>query len=213
TRLNKFDRISRKERRDAIRHVTKKNSNYRRLIDEITEITHSTILTDLDKLRAISELLDKHKQQRTEEIDLKEKVFEQSLERIANNNDYFDTLKKVSIKLQNRVSWILKVLAFNEDNSNKLLISAINHFREKDTKIDHKAPMGFLKADEKEAINSQDGKFSVSLYKALLFMHVCDAMKSGELNLKYSYRYLSINDYLLDKTTWEENREALLGDL
>lgn len=52
-RLNKFDRLSRKERREAIRHVTKKNRNYRELIDEITEITRSSVLTDSGKLNAL----------------------------------------------------------------------------------------------------------------------------------------------------------------
>lgn len=154
--------------------------------------------------------MNKNEQQKIEENNAKDELFEQSLDRIANDSDYFDTLEKLSIKLQNRVSCILKILTFNEENSNKLLISAITHFKEKDSKLEHKAPMGFLKAEEKDAVNPQDGKFRVSLYKILLFMHVSDAIKSGELNLKYSYRYLSIDDYLIDKTIWIENREDLL---
>ncbi len=209
-RLNKFDHLSRKERREAIHHVTKKNRNYRELIDEITEIIRSSVLTDSGKLGAITALLDKHQQQKIEENNAKVALFEQSLDRIANDSDYFDTLEKLSVKLQNRVSCILKILSFNEENSNKLLISTINHFKEKDTRLDQKAPMGFLKPEEKDAVNPKDGKFRVSLYKILLFIHVSDAIKSGELNLKYSYRYLSIDDYLIDKTTWMENKEALL---
>ncbi len=209
-RLNKSDRLSRKERRNAIRHITNKNHHYRELIDEITDITRSSVLTDSGKLNAITALLDKHQQQQTKKSDEKSKLFEQSLDRIAKDSDYFDTLEKLSIKLQNRVSSILKILVFNENNSNKALVRAINYFREKDTKLDHKAPMEFLNTEEKNAVKPQDTNFRVSLYKALLFIHVSDAIKSGELNLKYSYRYLSIDDYLIDKTVWTENRERLL---
>ncbi len=210
-KINLFDRLSRKERRDAVRYVTKNNRNYREIIDDIANIVKSTVMTDSGKLKAITELLDQHQQQKNEAEQAKAEVFEQSLDRIANDNDYFDALEKLSIKLQNRVSCILKILTFNEDNSNKTLVSAINHYRKKDGKIELNAPMGFLKPEEKEAIINQNGKFRVSLYKILLFMHIADAIKSGELNLKYSYRYLSIDDYLINKATWKENREKLLG--
>lgn len=209
-RLNKVDRLSRKERRDAIRHVTKRNRHYCEFIDEITDITRSTVLTDSGKINAITALLDKHQQQKIEENEAKIELFEQSLDRIANDSDYFDTLERLSVKLQHKVSCILKILTLNEKNSNNVLISAISHFKEKDSKLDNNAPMEFLTAEEEGAVNPQEGKFRVSLYKILLFMNVSDAIKSGELNLKYSYRYLSIDDYLIDKTTWIKNRGALL---
>lgn len=209
-RLNKSDRLSRSQRRDAIRHVTKKSRSYGKLLDEIEVITRSAELTDRAKLKAITDLLDIYQQQKTQEQDENFEHFEKSLDRIANDDDFFDMLEQLSIKLQNRVSCILKVLSFNKDCSNKSIISAINHFKEKDAKIDHKAPMGFLNIQERNVVNPDAGKFRISLYKILLYMHIADAIKSGELNLKHSYRYLSIDDYLIDKNDWINNREALL---
>jgi hypothetical protein len=41
---------------------------------------------------------------------------------------------------------------------------------------------------EVAAVN-KNSKFRVSLYKALLFLHVQSAIKSGSLNLEHSYKY------------------------
>lgn len=52
----------------------------------------------------------------------------------------------------------------------------------------------------------------VSLYKVFLFIHIADAIKSGKLNLKHSYRYKAIHEYLIDKIIWGDNKEKLLRD-
>jgi len=36
----------------------------------------------------------------------------------------------------------------------------------------------------------------------MLFNHIVNAVKAGELNLQYSYKYLSINNYLIDPKIW-----------
>jgi len=209
-RLNKSDPLSRKERRAAVRYMTKKNNNYRELIDEITEITSSSVLSATGKIEKITTLLKENEQQINEVEQAKIELFEKSLDSIAKDKDYFDTLEKQSIKLQHRVSQILKILDFNEETSDKSLISAIANYKKKDGKIDRNSPTAFLGIDEKEALLDEKGAFRKSLYKVFLFIYVADAIKSGELNLKYSYRYLSINEYLIDKNTWDEQREELL---
>lgn len=72
------------------------------------------------------------------------------------------------------------------------------------------APIDFITSDEKHHVCEENGVFKTSLYKVLLFMHMVDSIKSGDLNLKYSYRYLSIQDYLIDQETWRKNRKQLL---
>ncbi|ODN41581.1 hypothetical protein [Piscirickettsia litoralis] len=57
---------------------------------------------------------------------------------------------------------------------------------------------------------AKDGKFRVSLYKALLFVAVADAIKSGSLNLIYSNKYRSLDEYLILKADWEANRDEYL---
>jgi Tn3 transposase DDE domain len=111
--------------------------------------------------------------------------------------------------IQNRVSPILKALTFLCEPSARELQSAIEHFKNKDGLIDKAAPVGFLSLDERKAV-TKDAKFLVSLYKALLFLHVQGAIKSGTLNLKHSYKYRPLDDYLIDRDRWHRDKAALI---
>ena len=206
--LNKSDHISRAQQRTAVTHLNQSHKNYRALIDEITTIVRSAPLTDTGKIQKINELLTEY----AKECDTKEQkkldVFEKTLDNITKDKDYFDTLEKMSRKLQNRVSEILKILVFNKRNSDHVLLQAINHF--KDSKITSASTCEFLNQKEKQAMVNDKGVFRISLYKILLFIHVADGIKSGKLNLKHSYRYLAIQEYLIDKTSWATNRNEML---
>ncbi|MBV8968838.1 MAG: DUF4158 domain-containing protein [Verrucomicrobia bacterium] len=68
----------------------------------------------------------------------------------------------------------------------------------KDGGVDKSTPVGFLDSEERVAV-SKEGKFRVSLYKALLFLHVQNGIKSGALNLEHSYKYRPLSDYLLNR--------------
>ncbi len=202
TALNKLtetDQLTRTERRAAVRHLTKTNRHYKSTIDEITKITQLPLLTDTEKMQRIIALLEANQQRESEIEQKKIDLFEKSLDAIVKDKDYFKILEELSIKLQNRVNEIIKVLVFNEQTSNTSLIKAIQHFKKHDGNITKKAPLDFLTLDEKEAVADDKKELKISLYKILLFIHIADAIKSGELNLKYSYRYLSIQDYLIDK--------------
>lgn len=174
-RLTESDQLSRSERRSAVRHLTKSRRVYRLLIDEITEVTTSSVLTDSGKIERITELLEQHDQEENEKE--KKKIA------LAKDKDYFDILESLSRKLQNRVSGILKALIFNKSNSNKKLIKAIQNYKENDGKITNKAPVDFLSEAEQSALIGNKGSFRASLYKILLFIYVANAIKSGGLNV------------------------------
>jgi len=74
---------------------------------------------------------------------------------------------------------------------------------------DRSAPTGFLDPEEQTAVN-RDGKFRVSLYKALLFLHVQNGIKSGALNLEHSYKYRPLDDYLIDRDRWQRAKQQLI---
>ena len=57
---------------------------------------------------------------------------------------------------------------------------------------------------------SRDGRFSVSLYKALLFLQVQSAIKSGTLNLEHSYKYRPLDAYLIDRERWQRDKPLLI---
>ena len=56
----------------------------------------------------------------------------------------------------------------------------------------------------------KDEKLKTSLYKVLLFIHIANGIRSGALNLLYSYRYKAIQHYLIDEKTWKSKRQDLL---
>jgi hypothetical protein len=66
-----------------------------------------------------------------------------------------------------------------------------------------------LDPEEQTAVN-RDGKFRVSLYKALLFLHVKNGIKSGALNLEHSYKYRPLDDYLIDRDRWQRAKQQLI---
>ena len=88
-------------------------------------------------------------------------------------------------------------------------MDAIEHFKEQDGGVDKSMPIGFLDAEERAALN-KDGKFRVSLYKALLFLHVQNGIKSGALNLEHSYKYRPLDDYLIDRARWQHDKQQLI---
>jgi TnpA family transposase len=124
--------------------------------------------------------------------------------------DQFDILSNLSRKLQNRVADIVKNLDFEASNTAAALYAAIIHYQSEN--LTPTAPDEFLDEHEYNAIH-RDGKFNVSLYKAILFCKISNAIKSGQLNLLSSYRYLSIEAYLIDEAEWGKNKHLILERL
>jgi len=117
---------------------------------------------------------------------------------------YFSALESKSRKLQNRVNGIIKSVKFTGSNNN--LLEAINYFQSKDV-IENTAPIGFLSDKECKFIEDDKGNFRVSLYKALLFLKIAEALKSGNLSIPYSYKYRHLDDYLIPMEQWNAKRK------
>lgn len=127
-----------------------------------------------------------------------------------NETDFYNALENQSLTLQKRLSRIIKNLDFNALNSKSSLLEAIRYFRETDSQIGHNHPHAFLEQRELNHLLDSKGKVRPLLYKSLLFFHIADAIKSGEINLAHSYRYLSIDEYLINKKSWQMNRKDYL---
>ena len=126
------------------------------------------------------------------------------------HEDQFDILSNFSRKLQNRVADIIKHIDFDASNTAGALYAAITHYQSEN--LTSTAPDEFLDEHEYNAIY-KNGKFNVSLYKAILFCKVSNAIKSGQLNLLNSYRYSSIEAYLIDEDEWKKNKQLILERL
>lgn len=136
--------------------------------------------------------------------------FKSDMKTIQQGTDYYDLLEKRSIKLQNRVADILRQTIFDSNCGKPLLLNAILHYQKKSGDIDKSAPITFLTPDQSLLIFDKDGKFRVSLYKALLYLAVADAIRSGVLNLVHSEKYRSLDDYMIPKSDWNEHHDEYL---
>ncbi len=201
---------NRKNRNKAIQKVVSSSQNSRQVLENITAIINSKELTSpLEKYTHIETLVNAYNASVTPEDKIQIVKFEQSLQKIANQQLHFDSLEDVSRKLQRRVSELIKYLTFDKKTSNKHLIAAIEYFVKTDGNLGNNSPWDFLNTQENEMC-FKDEKLKVSLYKVLLFIHIANGIKSGTLNLLYSYRYKAIQHYLIGEKIWESERQDLL---
>ena len=174
----------------------------------IGSITEDRELSDAEKVTRIRTLLATRETRRILDQDPVAQL-KASLVSELSEDDYYKILESKSVWIQNRVSPILKALTFQGDPGVRKLVDALEHFKEKDGAVDKSAPAGFLDPEERAAAN-KDGKFRVSLYKALLFLHAQNGIKSGALNLEHSYKYRPLDDYLIDRARWQRDKQHLI---
>ena len=120
---------------------------------------------------------------------------------------YYLFLKARSLSVQKRVSDIIRKVEFQPGLSD--LMKAVEYYKAKNGDVDKHAPLNFLTPKE-QGLVFENGKFQVSLYKVLFFQAVCDGIKAGALNLQYSYRYCSLDDYQISKESWEQHKAEYL---
>ena len=173
------------------------------LLQEIRHLANNDTLPDAQKVTQIRALLDTSKTESFGQL-------KASLEQVGQVQGWHDLLEKQSLRLQSRLSPILKVLAFEPITPADKLAEAIRHFKTQDGAITDKAPTSFLDAEETEALVREDGTFRPSLYKVFLFQHVAEAIKSGSLNLSQSYKYRPMDSYLIGQKRWQQDKQALL---
>jgi TnpA family transposase len=176
---------------------------------EIQTITGSSTLNDAEKIARIQVVLSQGEPQRSR-IEGQITQFKQISETALKDADFYAILESRSLKLQNRVADIIKDAVFTPDSAPNALMTAIQDYKQRDGMVDKHAPMTFLSSHEQEMIFDAEGKFRVSLYKALFFIKIVDAIKAGTLNLSHSYKYRSLDDYLITPDAWAKNRDEYL---
>jgi hypothetical protein len=132
------------------------------------------------------------------------------LDRELTETDYYQILEPRSVRLQYRISPILKALDFQTDAAAAALMQALQYFKTTDGKIGEKAPTDFLTPTEQDSVLG-DRTVKVSLYKVFLFMNVMRAVKSGTLNIEQSYKYRPLDLYLIDRERWQRDRAVTAG--
>jgi TnpA family transposase len=186
------------------------NQNKDRILKNIRILAFNETKADTDKIHNIQNLFIEYDTQSTASIPIDYNAIKANATKTIKAEDYADNLEKVSLVLQGKVSGIVKSIGFNDEISDKDLMEAINYFKLKEGVINEIAPQAFLDAKFKNLLYTDEGKFRVSLYKALLFTHMFDGIKSGKLTLKHSFRYLSVDEYLIEKSDWRLNRTQFI---
>lgn len=210
-KLLESEKSSRQDKQIAIHKINIANTNKSKLIDKIRDITASSDFdNDSQKIRAIEQLLNVYQTSLNEQEIEDLQKYEDLLAHVFDKKALYDHLEAASIKLQNRVKDILQTLVFNASTSDNVLYQAVQLFVENKGQCHSESPIGFLSKDE-QAVLLEKNKFRSSLYIILLFIHVADGIRSGKLNLKYSYRYKAIQDYLISDAKWENKKHELLA--
>ena len=178
------------------------------LLKQIRNITQDHETNDSNKLMRICELLNTYNVS-ISQAEQEWNSLKQRAENEAEASRYYQILEERSVRLQNRVSPIIKALGLQSETKASPLLDAIIYFKEKDGMISKNPPLEFLEPHERKVVTLDDS-FRPSLYKALFFIHVADAIKSGQLNLEHSYKYRSLDEYLISIKRWKQEKEALL---
>jgi TnpA family transposase len=203
---------NRKEKDRAIQQLSQSNGEKKAILKQIKQIVVSRELSDKAKIQQIHDLLIKKPSEmvNTEEVEEFIKILDNQVLQSLKNTDYYDLLESLSTFMQNRTSFMLKHLQFNASTSNTKLMTAIQYFCKKDGDIGKNPPCTFLDESEINMLKDENGMFRTSLYKSLLFVKIAEAIKAGILNLEYSYRYLSLDEYLFGKERWKNNGDELI---
>ena len=179
------------------------------VLKHIQTITQDNESNDSDKLMRICKLLEVHHDS-IPQVEQQWTSLKQGAANQSGESRYYIIQEERSVRLQNRVSPIIKALRFQGETEASSLLDAIAYFKDKDGVIGKNAPFGFLEPQEREAI-TKDTIFHPSLYKVFLFTHVAGAIKSGQLNLEHSYKYRPLDEYLISKEHWQQEKETLLS--
>lgn len=173
------------------------------ILRDIRGVTEADGMSDTQKVSTIRALLDKGRSSAFEQL-------KDDLSATTRDESWFDVLEAGSLRLQNRLSPILRAITFDRNDRATRLITAIHHFKHNDGVVGPVAPTDFLDTDEQTVLIRSDGTFRTSLYKVFLFQHVAAAIKSGDLNLSQSYKYRPMDAYLIDPGRWKQERSDLL---
>ena len=198
-------------KQEQVTKIRKIISESKERLHEIREIVLSRTGDDAEKMRLIREVLNKVEANTGDAI-LKEL---DELENAGIKNLkiklFYEELEKGCRKLLNRVSGIMQILEINPQNANPEIYKAIEHYQLKNAKINNsKIPLAFLHKNEQNLLFDNDGAINYNLYKIFLFKAVFDHLKAGSLNLLFSERYKSVDDYLIHSKRWKEYKKELI---
>lgn len=210
-KLNQADLAKQKERNLAIEELRQAHLTASQFANGVVAITRAVNASANEKYYKIESLVNDYLAGDDPVDTDRFASLDADLQRARKNSNYYDLLNASSLKLQRRVAGVVKTAVFDEQTSDADLIAAIEHFKATDGRIGINPPSAFLTPQDHDAVFGEQG-IVTPLYKSLLFFHMADRIKSGHLNLKYSYRYRAIQDYMIPLHEWQQNKSRILSE-
>ena len=114
-------------------------------------------------------------------------------------------------KLASKLGNVIKEIEFNkEQTDNPELLKAIEHYIVTNGEVGVKPPREFLSSQQRKKLK-KGKEFRKNLYKVLLFLAVAENLRAGRINLIYSYKYRSAEEYLFETNDFEQNQDKYLN--
>jgi TnpA family transposase len=175
--------------------------------NRIKVILSDSKLSDSDKVTSINNLVTDAVNNHALSASIEDVKDDQ--EKLSGEALLFHFLELGSKALQNRCNRIVERLSFSDKSFNKPLFEVITMFSKRNCAVDTTFPVGFMTKKEQRYVDTND-KFKSSLYKVILFNHMVTAIKGDGLHLKYSYKYLMLDDYMIPTKEFDRDYDKLV---
>lgn len=217
TTVNKARGHDRKEResledelREARKSVLYSAKNANGVIRMIGKISKDNTLPLSERNEKVINLVDNYFEAVDPSFDDHVAKIEKEIEITSYYSNFYDYLFGASSSLIKSLCPLLKHLVFDERSPNKPLFEAINAFKEDNFKIDDGTPLSFLKNKNLAAYERDDKIPKITKYKVMLLSETDESIRDRTLTLKYSYRFLADQDYMISKSDWKKRMDEIL---
>ena len=134
----------------------------------------------------------------------------QATEQQAGKALFHEALVAASLHLQTKLGVLVKALVVDEATIRADLWRAVQYYQQHDGHLGAQVPLDFLSLTQRAYVLNAQGRLRTPLYKALLFLEMATAVKSGQPNFTCCHQYRAFEHYLLPAAQWAKQREALL---
>lgn len=217
TTVNKargFDRKQRESLQDEIRESKKSVLNSARnangVIRLIGKISKDNTIPLPERNEKVINLVDSYLEAVDPSFDAHVAKMEKELEAISFYTNFYDYLFGNASPLIRSLCPLAKAIVFDDESSNKELLYAIRAFKEDNFKIDNNTPLSFMNKRDLAAYERDDGRPKITKYKIILLAQIDESIRDRILTLKYSYRFLADEDFLIRKSEYKQNEDAIL---
>lgn len=199
-----------KELQEANKSVLNSAKNSKHILKLIIDISKDTEISLFEKNEKILHLAESYFE--AENPGLMDYIgrLETSLNNYDLNTHFYQFLSGKSQSLQRAYLPLIRLLTFDEENSNIALIDAINFIKEDNVDFTETSPIEFLSRKEKEILLSENATPTISQYKVILLYSMAKAIRQRKLTLKYSYRYKANHTYMISEEHWSKRKEEFI---